>query len=1009
MRIEYEGQIVEVPDDFTEAEISNILSTIPAAPAAGGSGAAGVSSPAPAAPVIEPWDVRGSTGVPGGTHVTPPQPKPEPTITDTIMGGLDYADNTGAVFLDNARKGISAMASLPGLAVDAVNNAPRLANLLPGVDGVGPISQHPLGGSEQLNSIVDTSLQVPSMIGQAGYNAAASALGSNSRVQLNREPEDMFQRMVGRVGKEIGATAVPVGGAIGRAAQLGTQGVREAGPLARMFLEPAAVAPANLIGKEAKYAVGSGLGAGAANEAVGNPQEGNNFWSDLLGSLAGASVTAIGSKVGGAGKNFLAAASGKGQYMDEVAGQEVVDRIINNSTAMGEQYAKTGAVDTSPLAKQLRTPSTAEEVIPGYSANIGDRSNDPLLQTFAQNQDALAPGAANVRRVGNEQAVNSQMQSMAPNGDPAQFRAALEADRERRIAEALQEQELATAIFGDANQAITPTMRDASSRGSSLRSGLQDAYDSVRNAVSELWQPINEADVRVNAAPLRDRFQQIDESLPLNDRQRFRPSEANIPAQLAPNAAEAAPVNTGILDASGNPITRAPAPVDTTVPLNEITSARSGLSDDLRAQRAAGQRQNARVTQQYQNETDQFINEAVPPELRQQYEDARAARADQGNRFERPGTAIRETLKQREGGGYQLNDSAVTNRFVPTDSGKVDDMQALLREAGDDPRVRNAMADEVMSDVQANGLANRPEALQRYLGERNILLNEFPELRTRLENAGSARVGMDRATQTAEETQRNLTTPGRSAQASYLKFGDEATVDAVRNLTSGPQPREATRELLQAAGNTPEARINARAALWEAVKTKKLPAQGSTGNDRWDGKKLKAMFDDPKTSAVADELWSDNPEDLTNIKKVFNALAGAEGSLRTRQPNTSGTAQALSGKFDPSLTAGSIASRVRSVNRGVLSAHVAIIDGVATWLRGRTKQVQARAIDTLASSVVNNPNLAADLLEKYNPADFAAKRRMITQKYGVRATQVLNLIDEANGSDETVDAIKGDQ
>ena len=67
--------------------------------------------------------------------------------------------------------------------------------------------------------------------------------------------------------------------------------------------------------------------------------------------------------------------------------------------------------------------------------------------------------------------------------------------------------------------------------------------------------------------------------------------------------------------------------------------------------------------------------------------------------------------------------------------------------------------------------------------------------------------------------------------------------------------------------------------------------------------------------------------------------------------------------------------------------------------------MQSRAIDTIASAVVNNPDLAADLLEKYNPADYAARRRLVTQKYGVRATQLLNLLDEAHAESEGQDPL----
>jgi hypothetical protein len=113
-------------------------------------------------------------------------------------------------------------------------------------------------------------------------------------------------------------------------------------------------------------------------------------------------------------------------------------------------------------------------------------------------------------------------------------------------------------------------------------------------------------------------------------------------------------------------------------------------------------------------------------------------------------------------------------------------------------------------------------------------------------------------------------------------------------------------------------------------------------------------------------------------------------------PNSSGTAQALNGKYDPALSASSIASRVRSVNRGQLSPTIALVDVASTWLRRRSAQVQARAIDKLQDEVIQNPELAAKLLEEYNPATYAAKRRQIMQKYGVRSTETINLLDEAH-------------
>ena len=225
-------------------------------------------------------------------------------------------------------------------------------------------------------------------------------------------------------------------------------------------------------------------------------------------------------------------------------------------------------------------------------------------------------------------------------------------------------------------------------------------------------------------------------------------------------------------------------------------------------------------------------------------------------------------------------------------------------------------------------------------------------------------------------------------------------------MIANPDPRKAVADLVNTA-NSPQARQDLRGALWEEVKRSgRLKADGMTGEARWNGKRLRALFDDPKFSAVAEELWKDDPQDLANIKEVFGALAGAEGSTRARSPGSSVTPQALGGGLDPALTTSSIASRARSVSRGQLSPTIAGVDVLSTWLRRRSAQVQSRAIDAITASVVNNPGLAADLLEKYNPATAAARRQMLTQKYGVRATTLLNILDEAENEDPLLSAIE---
>ena len=54
-----------------------------------------------------------------------------------------------------------------------------------------------------------------------------------------------------------------------------------------------------------------------------------------------------------------------------------------------------------------------------------------------------------------------------------------------------------------------------------------------------------------------------------------------------------------------------------------------------------------------------------------------------------------------------------------------------------------------------------------------MLLSEFPELRQSLENAGASATDLAKAEKVAKDTTTRLTTPGRSAEASYLKHVED--------------------------------------------------------------------------------------------------------------------------------------------------------------------------------------------------------------------------------------------
>lgn len=954
-----DGTIVEFPAGMSDDEMAAVMRRH-----YGGPTLATTPAPAPAAPA-QPWQ----DGVPvGGIGSTAPKPR-EDSLFDTIMASAtnrSIGDHATGLVRSGAEGFNRGLAGIAGLPVDALNAAPLLLNILPGVDGVGPISDEPVGGSDWLKRITTDTI---------------GALGITPY-----EPQNGVERVVGRVGQEVGSTAAMLAGPLAVGARLGPAGARALPAPARFVTEPAAVAPGQLVRREGTLAVGAGTGAGVANEIAGNPQEGDNFASDFTGSLVGALGTSALGAAGGAVGNMVSAARGTSAYVDDVVGEAVTDQIINGSTRMGEQAAETGRIDTAPLIADLRRPAPVEDAIPGYRANIADRTRDPGLATFAFNSDGARPGAAAARRTSNEAAVNRQMDAMAPTGDAGQFRAAVQSSVDARIADADRTAEQALAAIEAAQQRLAPTVPYAEARGATVRAGIRNAERTARAGERQVWQDIGG---EVDPALLAEGFRGVGDDLPL--------------------ARRAVVGDLGDMFAIPSQLVGREAPAD----LQEVTALSSALTTARRNALSGPQpdRNRGDVIQTYLDELNGFLDGAVGGETADQLATARSVSQNVNERFNRPGDPLAGALATREGRPVQP-DSAVARTFVQPDAGQASNIDRLLAETdlGSQAQgVRASIRDEILADVGKRGLLGKPDQVDAFLGSYSRVFERFPDLRAELTEAANTGRAAQNARTTADTTRRDLTTPGRSPEGSYLRYGDERTIDAIRTVTNAPQPREAARQLVQAAGGTPEARRNAQAALWADIRqTGRMQAEGMTGETRWNGKKLRDFLADPKRSAVAEELYADAPEELAAIREVFGALASAEGSGRARAAGTSGTAQVLTGKYDPSLSAASVASRMRSVNRGQLSPGIAVIDVLSTFMRNRSKQVQARAIDTIAAAVVNEPGMAADLLERFNPADRAARRRLLTQKFGARATQVLNLLDEVEDKDgdrETLDAI----
>lgn len=985
--IEFEGRQIEVPDDATDTDIEQVLSAQPAAPV----------EPAPEYIRVPEPQKPSATPIADAT----PAPPSERSWTDAIMDGASYAGG----IVDQAGRGMAeGVTNILGLPNTVQQIGLNVADY--GLEKLGA----PQGVRDAFGAYRNAIDVFPSTRGmQEGLdtlnNSTADALG----VERPRgEPENLPERVVNRVGEEVGAALLPVGATLQRARGMTPAQALSGNWFDRAFTAPATISPSRFTGRELGVAAAAGQGAAVANEVV-DRDTGYGQVADILGALGGAGLYGVAGATGSAGRDVLAAYGGNAAAASRAVRDNVADTLLQNSDVVRQGINAADpeqVIDSGALATAILQPTRAEAVIPGFQASTADRAADAGLAALENARSkGVNVGRFRSRVNTNNEAVEGTLGRLAPDATPGTYRQAAELERDARIAAAVGDADIARSAFDDAVASAQPVLRGGAARGSNLRGALQDARDRVAANVDELYAPINQSDARVDIAPLRDRFAETTGELPLNDRQRFLPQEAAVPGQLAPEVQQA-PINTGLLDAAGNPITRQPPAPDTTVPLSEVTSVRSGLTDDIRAANATpGRAQQARVANQFRSETDEYLDAILPPELRTQYDTARAARRDMADRFERPGTGIAETLRPREGGGYALDDSAVTSRFTPTDQGRVSDFQALMREAGTDQRARRAIEDELITDVQSNRLTDNPEQLRRYLNDRNVVLSEFPDLRNRLENIGVRREALTGAEKTAETTRRDLTTPGRSNVATYLQYGDAQSERAITNVLNAADPAKATDELASFVRNDPQAVEGLKASFWQkldsASRSRNMLNETDNGIRPIVPQRLLRFLDDPKTSAVADRLYADNPQHLQDLRQIGEALRGVNLEQRVgKSINPSGTAQALRGS--PSVTMAEVQSKLYQTQIGRVSPAYVVLHLAQKIARGAVNKQSSRAYERLLDEALLNPRIAAGLLMENNPANRAALARSAKGWLGNEAANFGRLLAE---DDEDTNAI----
>lgn len=944
---------------------------------------------APAEPVspaaqIAPVPEVAAAPAPAAAPVTDAAPaKDDRSWLDAIMGVVDQG-------VRGVTEGVTNIVGLPQSVANLQRSAGKWGleqlgapqGVIDAVDYITPLASTP--SAKDMQGALDTA-----------NNATADALG----VERPRAEADNFaERIANRAGEEVGAFLLP-GTAIAKLGErIGVEGARQLPALSRMFVEPAAVNAAKFMGKEATIATGAGLGAGAANEVFNGGKDDNPI-VDVLGALAGAGVTGIGTSLASSVSDVGRALFGNGSYADEVVKDAVMRRV---ATAAGLPTRPGVDPDLTPLINQVESGVRVGDVVPGFTDSLADRTRNPGLAAMEYSrQGGPNAGSYTQQRANNTTAVDNALETVAPDGTPGQLSDALRTERDRRIADAGAQTATAQDAYSRAVAGLQPVMT-GEGRGASIRTALEDASEAAKKVLAEAWRPVNESAQQVDVAPLANRFTETTAEQPLANR-RYVPGEAGIPDQLVQPGTPAQP--TGILDASGNPIMRPGQEGSSQAPLNEITSLRSTLTDELR--NPATTPKERRVLEQYIGQLDDYMAKNIPDELRGQYDAARRATVDFNDRFTRPQTAIAQTLDQREG-MPRYPDSSVPNRFVQSDQGRIADFEALMREAGNDTRVQTAVRDQILSDVRDRGLLENPQALQDYLGQYGTVFGKFPQLREELGTAGGLRQQLTSA-ETAEQTLRqDLTKQGRSTVANYLSYGDEKAQQAMKGVLAARDPRASIDELISFVGDDKKAVEGARKVFWDILQEKSRAGGRTTANidgrQPWSPAALNDFLDNPANAAVAERLWRDNPEHLQQVRKIAEAIKGVDVRNSAKAPNTSGTPQ---GSFEQLLSPETLQSRFYAYRSGKISGSFLVTALVSTLVRRGVRKAQEEGFQRMLDDVVLNADTAALLMRENNPADRAALAKKAKLWFGNEANTIMNSMSADDEDDTTGKVMRG--
>lgn len=814
------------------------------------------------------------------------------------------------------------LATLAGLPVDIANRLPQLINLLPGEQGVGPISERPVGGAASIQQGIE-----------------GLGLGGVAREDLRGPGE----KILGRLTEELGASALPIAGLANRA----RRGIEAASPIGRMldeaFVRPFQVAPGKTAATEAALAAGAGGGAGLANQLAEGAGIEPSAVTDILGALAG-SVTTGGALTAGRGAAQLGLQAG------EIAGKVTGLGTPDTSSvrgAVGQTLAES-ATDPRNLPARIAEGQALASDIPGLQPTAAIAANDPGLQALEVIRQSTGPrtaGEFRQRATETNQALTRALADVTPSAaDDAATRQAL-TSRVERLETALEESTARrqTAV-GEAQARVEPP-QTAQEAGAAIRGEVEAERAGLIQAREEFTSPSLKAALaskeKVDAQPVVDL---IDAKLKTDKREAVVSALTNARKKLF--KAELDPEGEAVLDDSVAGLFETRKAINDLIAGRGETSTGRFAQKELKEVRDALDAQIAAVDENFGQFIEGFREKSRPINL---LEEGRTGR-------------VLERAKLT--GTVALPESEVAREFFTGGKGSPEAIQEFVRKVGDRAQAVEGLRSAALVDAKKAFDQGGEKALKKWLTKHEDALQRFPETRRDLSTLADVQSALARAQRREKLVKEGLTNPRKSVIAQYLST-EEARA-SMGGILGSRNPQQQMTKLMQLIRGDKDAVEGAKKAFFDFL-------DGSikgTAEDLAETPLLRPgafKRELRKHNPALEVLFKDDPAQLARVRQLADAAQRGTAIAKAKPPGTSGTPLGLSQQAArPLFTSSALAARIFAVKRGVVSPGFIVVEAALRGGRKAVVTIKGKEFDSLLDRALLDPEVAKTLVMEFN-------------------------------------------